>query len=208
MGERLPQCERGRAPRPGRRRVLCQLGAALLGCATSRLVPAQRHAANAVLLVASANLRGSIFAASVVLVLRAPGEDTIGVIVNRPGGAMPPGLVLPEPDGRLPGTYRGGPLSPGAPFAIAEVDQAVTGTLEVTGTIRFAAGPAGVRALLAGAGAGRSKVFLGYAGWAPGQLAREIAAGFWSVHAVMPQHLFDPEPADQWMRLSGATQAI
>ena len=121
---------------------------------------------------------------------------------------MPPGLVLPEPGGRLPGTFRGGPLSPGAPFAIAELDQAIAGSLEVTETIRFAAGIAGVRALLAGAGAGRSKVFLGYAGWAPGQLAREIAAGFWSVHGVMPQHLFDPEPADQWMRLSGATRAI
>ena len=184
------------------------MGAALFGWAGSGMAQVREPAANAALLVASAELKGSIFAASVVMVMRVPGEETIGIILNRPGAEAPPGLVLPETGGRVPGIYRGGPLSPGAPFAVAEADQALAGTLEAIEGLRFAAGIANVRALLALPEARRSKIFLGYAGWAPGQLAQEIAAGFWEVRSLMRQHVFDPAPADQWRRLSGAVRAI
>ena len=108
----------------------------------------------------------------------------------------------------MAGIYRGGPLSPRAPFAIAETMAVVEGSLEVVGGVRFAAGVRNLRALLGAPEVGRSKVCLGYSGWAPGQLAQEISAGYWDVRSVEARDLFDPDPASQWTRMTGAGRAI
>ncbi|MDX1649508.1 MAG: YqgE/AlgH family protein [Myxococcota bacterium] len=45
---------------------------------------------------------------------------------------------------------------------------------------------------------GRARVFLGYAGWAPGQLEREIADGSWLVVPPNERLLFEAEPEVLW----------
>ena len=169
---------------------------------------AQPAAANAALLVATPDLKGSTFAESLVMVMRVPGGETIGVILNLRAGEMPPDLMLPEAHGRITGVYRGGPLSPRAPFGIAETAVAVDGSLEVVEKVRFAAGLRNLQSMLMTPEVGRAKVFLGYSGWAPGQLAQEIAAGYWEVRRVEAGHLFDPDPATQWTRITAAGRAI
>lgn len=44
----------------------------------------------------------------------------------------------------------------------------------------------------------RARVFLGYAGWAPGQLEREIAEGSWLVVPVSPALLFEESHDRIW----------
>lgn len=44
----------------------------------------------------------------------------------------------------------------------------------------------------------RARVFLGYAGWGPGQLEREIAEGAWLVVPVTDRLVFDAENDDLW----------
>ena len=85
---------------------------------------------------------------------------------------------------------------------------AVEGSLEVVEGVRFAAGVRNLRTLLGTPEIGRSKVCLGYSGWAPGQLAQEIAAGYWEVRSVEARYLFDPDPATQWGRMNGTGRAI
>jgi putative transcriptional regulator len=46
------------------------------------------------------------------------------------------------------------------------------------------------------------RVYLGYAGWAPGQLETEIRLGAWSVLEDRPQIVFDPNPDSLWSRLT------
>jgi putative transcriptional regulator len=41
-------------------------------------------------------------------------------------------------------------------------------------------------------------VFLGYAGWAPGQLEREIAQGSWLVVPAAARLVFEPDPDRLW----------
>ena len=44
----------------------------------------------------------------------------------------------------------------------------------------------------------RARVFLGYAGWAAGQLEREIAEGSWLVVPADPRLVFEPEHERVW----------
>ncbi len=47
----------------------------------------------------------------------------------------------------------------------------------------------------------RFRVFLGYAGWGPDQLERELAAGAWAVVSATPALLFDAPVDDLWTSL-------
>src|SRR5262249_19611590 len=47
----------------------------------------------------------------------------------------------------------------------------------------------------------RYRMFSGYAGWGPGQLEAELAAGAWAVVPATGQLLFDVPAEDLWYRL-------
>jgi len=47
----------------------------------------------------------------------------------------------------------------------------------------------------------RYRMFSGYAGWGPGQLEAELAAGAWAVVPATGQLLFDVPAEDLWFRL-------
>jgi putative transcriptional regulator len=47
----------------------------------------------------------------------------------------------------------------------------------------------------------RFRVYAGYAGWAPGQLDREVARGDWHVLPADAETVFDKAPADIWPEL-------
>jgi putative transcriptional regulator len=57
-----------------------------------------------------------------------------------------------------------------------------------------------LRAIAAGEGPKRSLLALGYAGWAPGQLEAEIAAGAWEVVEPDEGLLFDDQVDSKWQR--------
>jgi putative transcriptional regulator len=50
------------------------------------------------------------------------------------------------------------------------------------------------------AGAGL-RVYLGYSGWAPGQLEAELELGSWYIFRGDPAMVFDPDPETVWSRL-------
>ena len=47
----------------------------------------------------------------------------------------------------------------------------------------------------------RLRLFIGYAGWAPGQLDSEMARGSWRVIPASGELVFDEEPRTLWNRL-------
>jgi putative transcriptional regulator len=51
-----------------------------------------------------------------------------------------------------------------------------------------------------GAGIDRLRVYVGYAGWSPGQLERETRLGAWHVYEGSAAVVFDPDPATLWKR--------
>jgi putative transcriptional regulator len=51
----------------------------------------------------------------------------------------------------------------------------------------------------------RYRIFSGYAGWGPGQLENELAAGAWAIVPAKGELLFDVPAADLWYRLAPPT---
>jgi putative transcriptional regulator len=157
------------------------------------------------LLVATPLLTDPHFARTVIYLLEHDGGGSVGVIINRPSHT-PVGQVLPawhdaisEPNV----VFGGGPVQPDGALCLGNVAASVTGD-----------GP-GVKRVTDGVGAvdldgdvetistmtRRLRVFAGHSGWAPDQLAGEIAEGAWWVVAGSPDDLFTDDPRPLWSRV-------
>jgi len=145
------------------------------------------------LLVAHPAMDDPNFARSVVLLLaHDDGEGTMGVIINRPIDAtgLESTVIAPwlesAPD---PGTvFSGGPVQPDGFVCLVEDD---TEPALVQSIDFMAQDPDPFR---------RHRMFRGYAGWAPGQLADETAAGGWIVVPARSDDAFTTHPDTLWSR--------
>lgn len=147
------------------------------------------------LLIAGPQLLDPNFRRTVVLVADHGDEGAMGVILNRPSGmsvadAAPDLEELVGPDAPI---FAGGPVQPTSGVVLAEITEAdepifddvvlVPGLHELADVID---------------GAGRIRVFAGYAGWGPGQLDDEIARDDWIVDPARSSDVFTEEPDTLW----------
>ncbi len=187
-----PDPESGPPVRPatGRRRPL-RVPAISVGCLDD-VVPGS-------LLVALPSLADPTFAGTVVYVLDHSDTGTIGVVLGRPS-AVEIRDVLPGwyDLAVAPGVFHvGGPCETDTALCLAVSDATASpvpeGLRPVAGDVHLVdldAEPSRLADRLSGL-----RVFAGYAGWSPGQLAGEIAEGAW---ACVPGR-----PGDVLSRLSG-----
>jgi putative AlgH/UPF0301 family transcriptional regulator len=141
------------------------------------------------LLVAMPSLADPTFAGTVVYVLDHSDTGTLGVVLGRPSAV--------EIRDVLPGWYDlavdpavfhvGGPCETDTALCLALTDAAVPaeGLRRVAGRVHLVdldAEPSLVADELAGL-----RVFAGYAGWSPGQLAAEVAEGSWACVPGRPE---------------------
>jgi putative transcriptional regulator len=141
------------------------------------------------LLIASPSLY-DYFRRAVVLVLEHDDEGAMGVILNRVSettvAEAVPDLAEVAGDDEL--VRVGGPVAPQAVVALAEFEDPPTEpVLGAVGLID----PDDLSAEVA-----RTRVFAGYAGWAPGQLDGELDQEAWIVEPARPEDLF--HDGDLW----------
>ncbi|MFB3816534.1 MAG: YqgE/AlgH family protein [Candidatus Methylomirabilales bacterium] len=157
-------------------------------------------------LVATDELRDPRFARTVVyLVHHGPG-GAMGIVVNRPIDDVPLAKLLESAEmdatgvsGTVPVHY-GGPVDRGRGFVLHSADYQQAGTHLLARGIALTTDAQILRAIGTGKGPAKFLMALGYAGWAPGQLEGEIAAGAWVDVPADPALLFD-EPAERkWER--------
>jgi putative transcriptional regulator len=55
---------------------------------------------------------------------------------------------------------------------------------------------------------GELRIYAGYAGWAPGQLAFELAHGGWRMIEGRKENVFSEHPERLWRRLTEALSGI
>lgn len=147
------------------------------------------------LLIAGPQLLDPNFRRTVVLIADHDAEGAMGVILNRPSGmAVADGAPDLEPlVGPDTPIFAGGPVQPAAGVVLAEVTEAdepifadvvlVPGLGELADVID---------------GAGRVRVFAGYAGWGAGQLEGELERDDWITEPARPDDVFCADPEGLW----------
>lgn len=154
------------------------------------------------LLIAMPQLLDPNFHRAVVLLLEHDDEGTFGLVINRPTdlamSALCETLEIPWRGRSEVVVQWGGPVRPEHGWVLIgdggidhlEIDEVAKG-------IRFSRSPE-VLGELAQAPPAHMRVFLGYAGWGPGQLQQEMIQGAWLVAPVEPRVVFESAPDSMW----------
>jgi putative transcriptional regulator len=155
----------------------------------------------AILLVGKPDLPDDDFANSVVLVMNNLGPAPVGIVVNRPTRIGVPQL-FPD-DTRLARlsdkVYFGGPVELGAVWFLMRAATRPEHAMLAFDGVYLSADRELLQKLLA-----RPKpmdglrIFVGHAGWAPGQLESEIDRGAWTLKRADPDTIFNGKSEHLW----------
>lgn len=156
------------------------------------------------LLVSAPQLTDPNFHRTVVLVVEHDDDGSVGLVLNRPA-TTEVAAVLPQwaQSGLLadpPVVFVGGPVSPDAAIGVARLGglapRSSPALVGDHGLVDLAAGPDEQSRIVQ-----RLRVFVGYAGWGPGQLQAERRSGAWFVVPAHDSDVLSPEPQELWRRV-------
>ncbi|MEA2427331.1 MAG: putative transcriptional regulator [Thermoleophilaceae bacterium] len=150
------------------------------------------------LLVASPSLLDPNFRRTVVLIAEHSEDGALGVILNRESEleveeAAPTLASLVEPGAHV---HAGGPVQPTAVVIMAEFEDSGAAATMVVGDVGFVAADAEFDSL--DTAVGRTRIFAGLAGWAPGQLEAEIERDDWILEPALPDDVFHDDADGLW----------
>ncbi|MBB6099622.1 putative transcriptional regulator [Deinobacterium chartae] len=128
-------------------------------------------------LVASPHLGSSLFSERLILMLEHNQEGALGLVIN-----LPTEHALDEVLGlgshRKP-VYLGGPVQPQAGWCLYRRPTGLPGETQIGPDLWLTTSSVILEGLAEAADTPTFEVFLGYAGWGPGQLEKECAEGHW-----------------------------
>lgn len=185
-------------------RLLAALAALAVLTTGAAAAPVGRSLAGR-LLVATDAMNDSRFERTVIYVVRHDASGAFGLVINLPRGDVPYdralrplGLEVPPGSGSVR-VYWGGPVSERRGFVLHTPDWRGEGTEVVEGGFALTEDPRVLQAMARGTGPRRALFCLGYAGWAPGQLDREMASSAWGVAAADERLVFEEDPQQKWI---------
>lgn len=155
-------------------------------------------------LVARRELHGPFFAQSVVLLVEHDANGSLGLIVNRRSrlslSDTVPGIQNTEAD-KHP-VFLGGPLGMHQLFMLMRHSDSLPHTRHIVQDIYFSADRRVLDGLLTRKTPDSElHLYLGYAGWAAGQLAMELAHGSWFLVKGDPETIFETPSRELWETL-------
>jgi len=175
---------------------------ALACCAIATVALAEEELGKGRFLVATDVVKGGPFEESVILLLNYDASGAAGLVVNRPTEALP-AQALPEFSGldRYAGSlYWGGPVELFTLRALMRSDLPPDNALPILDKVYLV--PLEENLLAGAASKDKLRFFVGYSGWAPGQLEQEVAIGSWHIVAASAALVFTDDPGGVWRRLS------
>jgi putative transcriptional regulator len=151
------------------------------------------QAANAILLVAKPDLLDPNFRQTVVLVTQTEDASTVGVILNRPTARRH------EQTGEA--IYFGGPVMREVMVALFRTERAPrAAAFHVLKDVYLTMHPDNIDPLLAQR-SGNYRLFVGFSGWAPGQLQSEMERDGWYVLPATADIAFRTNTSGMWEEL-------
>ncbi len=159
------------------------------------------------LLVATPELEDPNFRHTIVYMIQDNSSGAMGIVVNRVMGKgsaaeLLKGLGL-DTNAKASGeieVHYGGPVERGRGFVLHSPEYHGQNTVVLSNLAAVTSSPDILEDLAAGKGPRQSLFALGYAGWAPDQLASEIAAGAWVVIDADEDLLFGKQVDSKWQR--------
>lgn len=160
---------------------------------------------NGMFLVASPSLADPNFRHTVILICDHGPEGTLGLVLNRPTNLLLSEALSDVPS--LQGTahllFAGGPVQPDAMLMLFRLAQKPAHGRRVSEGIYLGGDLKDLERVITKPAATETvRVFAGYAGWGPGQLASEMAQGSWRVAPADAASVFEKNPADLWQELN------
>ena len=159
---------------------------------------------NGHLLIAMPALDDPNFFHSVTFICEHNSEGAMGITLNR-GTTVTVGEVItqlgyewPEQDMADLKVYQGGPVETERGFVIHQPLGEWDSTVKVDDQTGVTSSRDILEAISKGEGPERVFIALGYAGWGPGQLEKEMAANAWLSAPFEPEIIFSVEDDQRW----------
>lgn len=199
--------------------MLCRPAAALLAAlvlaASPQMIAAAANAAKpaapparapagkltSILIVAQDVVSDPNFDGSIVIVMNNLGPAPIGIILNRPmplavARFFPKLKQLAQVHDRV---YYGGPVEFGTVWYLFRARSAPASAIRVCDGVYVSSSRKLLLELLARRHPMQGlRIFIGHAGWAPGQLEAEIQGGAWAPRRADAESIFNPKPLRPW----------
>lgn len=161
-------------------------------------------------LVADPSMPDPRFAGTVIFMIAHSDQGAVGIVINRPAARRPvPELMralgLDVPEREPPSTtelelFWGGPVE-GDRVLLVHSDEYKTGsTAAIAPGIALSAPKDVLADVTRGRGPKQLLLAVGYAGWSPGQLERELEQTGWAVIGAGAEFLFGGDHAGKWER--------
>ena len=153
------------------------------------------------LLVATTSMQDERFKRTVILIIEHTDKGSLGVIINKP---LPISLQTIAKESGLPCeltpeamAYYGGPVEPQRGMVIVKggLPMPEDTVLDFT---HFVSTRKDLLEILMDDVTQQFRLFLGYAGWGPGQLDFEIAEGTWVIRPLVSEWLLSNTSASLW----------
>jgi putative transcriptional regulator len=183
---------------------------ALVLTACSQQAPAEsirpaEHAINqGLFLVATDQLAGSSFQETVILITHYSEKGATGLAINRPSN-MPLNKVFPEIKDFSQyqnEVFLGGPVHPDAVFVLKRTQKPTENMYRIARDLYFSAGLSSLaNSLSENNQSDSTRAYIGYSGWAPGQLDAEIHRGDWLLIHADVEIVFSEDHKRIWKKL-------
>ena len=161
------------------------------------------------LLVANRGMRDPRFAQAVILMVKYQEEGALGLIINQPTEVTLAEL-LPEVEElrtREDRVYLGGPVAKDGMMFLLRSESEPADAKHVFADIYVSPSRELFDKMVVEDGA-RFRSYIGYAGWAPGQLESELRREDWHVIPGNPDVVFSERPNTVWEKLIKQTEVL
>lgn len=164
------------------------------------------------LLVSEPSLHDQYFGKSVVLLVEHNNEGSFGLVINRPSELFLD-KITNEFQGFNPRIFLGGPVKLDTLFYIHTKGELIEGSLPVLDGLYWGGRVDIVKQMILSGKITEKDIrfFVGYAGWSPNQLQRELKEKSWVLMDTTIKQVFYSNPKDLWRQLiqsSGDDRAL